>query len=335
MTYRVVVAADPVARVPAALAALDAMAVTIHITRQLDSSEARSQLRSADGLILLPQNYPPDFLEWAPRARVITFASTGYDGIDLAAAAARGTWVTHIPGYCTEEVATFTLTLLLALASGLVQQVELTRAGVWTPDPVRPLRRLAGQTLGLLGFGRIGQAVAQRARGFGLRLIAHDPMLDAATITAGGALPVDFETLLRESDFLSLHTYLDERTTHALNARTLALLKPTARLINTARGALVDEAALLEALDAGRLAGAALDVLSLEPPDPQHPLLHHPRVIITPHSAWCSEEAEAELWTRAAEEVARVLRGEQPLWPANRVVTPTFIPGQEEVRYAG
>jgi len=335
VTYRVVVAADPVARVPAVLAALDAMAVTVHIMRQLDSPEARSQLSSADGLILMPQSYPPDFLAWAPRARVITFASTGYDGIDLAAAAARGTWVTHIPGYCTEEVATFTLTLLLALASGLVRQVELTRAGAWTPDPVRPLRRLAGQTLGLLGFGRIGQAVAQRARGFGLRLIAHDPMLDAATITAGGALPVDFETLLRESDFLSLHTYLDERTTHALNARTLALLKPTARLINTARGALVDEAALLEALDAGRLAGAALDVLSLEPPDPQHPLLHHPRVIVTPHSAWCSEEAEAELWTRAAEEVARVLRGEQPLWPANRVVTPTLTPGQEEVRYAG
>lgn len=311
------------------------MKAVVHVVRQLDSPETRAQLRKADGLILMPQNFPPDFLEWTTRARVITFASTGYDGINLAAAAARGIWVTHIPGYCTEEVATFTLTLLLALASGLVPQVALTRAGAWSPDPVRPLRRLAGQTLGLLGFGRIGQAVAQRARGFGLRLIAHDPLLDAATIAAGGALPVDFETLLRESDFLSLHTYLSESNVHVLNARTLALLKPTARLINTARGALVDEAALLAALDAGRLAGAALDVLSVEPPDPQHPLLHHPRVIVTPHSAWCSEEAEAELWTRAAEEVARVLRGEPPEWPANRVATPRLAPAREEVSDTG
>lgn len=322
MKYRVVVAADPVARVPAVFPALDAIEAAVHVMRELDSPEARDRLRSADGLILTPQTIPPDFLERTPRARVITFASTGYDGINLAEAAARGIWVTHVPGYCTEEVATFTLTLLLALASGLVQQTALTRSGAWSPDPVRPLRRLSGQTLGLLGFGRIGRAVAHRARGFGLRIIAHDPLLDAATITAGGAQPVDFETLLRESDFLSLHTYLSESNAHLLNARTLALLKPTARLINTARGALIDEDALLAALDAGRLAGAALDVLSIEPPDPQHPLLHHPRVIVTPHSAWCSEEAEAELWTRAAEEVARVLRGEPPAWPANRVPPP-------------
>jgi D-3-phosphoglycerate dehydrogenase len=322
MTYHVVVAADPVSHVPAVFPALDAIQAAVHVVRQLDSPEARTQLRNADGLILMPQSIPPDFLEWTPRARVITFASTGYDGINLAEAAARGIWVTHVPGYCTEEVATFTLTLLLALASGLVRQAALTRTGVWSPDPVRPLRRLSGQTLGLLGFGRIGRAVAQRARGFGLRLIAHDPLLDAATITANGALPVDFETLLRESDFLSLHTYLTESNTQVLNAHTLALLKPTACVINTARGALIDEAALLAALDSGRLAGAALDVLSVEPPDPQHPLLHHPRVIVTPHSAWCSEEAEAELWTRATDDVARVLRGEPPQWPANRVAPP-------------
>lgn len=323
MNYRVVVATDSVTRVPAVFPALDAMQATVDVVRELDSPEACDRLRHADGLIVTPQNFPADFLERTPRARVITFASTGYDGINLEAAAARGVWVTHVPGYCTEEVATFTLTLLLALASGLLQQAALTRSGIWSPDPVRPLRRLSGQTLGLLGFGRIGRAVAQRARGFGLRILAHDPLLDAATISAGGALPVDFETLLRESDFLSLHTYLSDSNMHVLNARTLALLKPTARLINTARGALIDEAALLAALDAGRLAGAALDVLSIEPPDPQHPLLHHPRVIVTPHSAWCSEEAEAELWTRAAEDVARVLRGEPPEWPANRV-TPSI-----------
>ncbi len=314
MTYSIVVVADPASPVPEPWPALAGFEARLTVLRDLTTAEARAALGAAEACVLMPQALPADFLDRAPRARVFTFVSTGFDGLDLEAAAARGQWVTHVPGYCTEEVATFTISLLLAISRGLVRQVELTRAGAWTPDPVRPIHRLSTQTLGLIGYGRIGRAVAARARGFGLRLLVHDPYLaDPVDVPR-----VDLPTLLAESDYVSLHTYLDAGSRQLIDAAAIAQMKPGAYLINTARGALVDEAALVAALHTGRLAGAALDVLSVEPPRLHDPLLHHPRVIVTPHSAWCSEAAETELWQRAAEDVARVLRDERPAWPANQ-----------------
>lgn len=316
MTPSVVVIGDAASWMPAAWPAL--AGCNLYRTRALEAAETRAQLQAADAVIVMPLAFPADFLEWIPQARIVAFVATGFDGVDLEAAARRGVWVTHVPGYCTEEVATHTLTLLLALNQRLAEQTALVQRGVWDVAPARPIHRLRGQTLGLLGFGRIGQAVTDRARAFGLDVIAHDALVSAERLAAGGARPVTLDTLWEEADYLSLHTPLTEATRGIINAPTLARLKPAARLINAARGALVDEAALLAALDAGQLAGAALDVLAQEPPPPEHPLLHHPRVLVTPHSAWCSEEAEQELWDRAGADVARVLRGERPQWPANR-----------------
>jgi len=197
--------------------------------------------------------------------------------------------------------------------------VESTRNGEWTHRLVAPLRRLRGQTLGLLGFGRIGQAVATKASGLGLEIMAHDPYLDAQVIVAGDARAVDRETLLRESDYLSLHVPLNDTTQRFLDAQALALMKPTAFVINTARGGLVDEEALLHAVRSGQIAGAALDVLTVEPPPPDHPLLHEPRIMITPHSGWYSEDANHDVRVRASEEVVRVLRGERPRCPVNEI----------------
>ncbi len=182
-----------------------------------------------------------------------------------------------------------------------------------------PRRRLRGQTLGLLGFGRIGQAVAAKARGLGVELIVHDPFLNAQAIADAGARPVDRETLLRESDYLSLHAPLSEANRRFLDAAAFALMKPTAFVINTARGGLIDEEALLHAVQSGQIAGAALDVLTVEPPAPDHPLLHEPRVLITPHTGWYSEDANHDVRVRAAEEVVRVLSGDRPRCPVNQV----------------
>ncbi|MCB0144328.1 MAG: phosphoglycerate dehydrogenase, partial [Caldilineaceae bacterium] len=170
-----------------------------------------------------------------------------------------------------------------------------------------------------VGFGRIGQATASKGRGLGLRVLVYDPVLNEEATARIGVSAVDLQTLARESDYISLHTPLMDSTHHLVNDHFLALMKPTAYLINAARGPLVDEAALLTAVQRGQIAGAALDVLAVEPPAADSPLLSEPRILITPHSAWYSEEAKIEMRRRAAEEVVRVLRGERPRAPANEI----------------
>ncbi len=219
-----------------------------------------------------------------------------------------------------DEVSTHVIAFLLAHARGLPRIIDATRRGTWEHGPVRPLQRLKGQTLGLLGFGRIGRAVAAKGQGLGLEAIAYDAYVDTELMKAAGVQPVDWETLLRTSDYVSLHAPSTDETRHIIDAEALSLMKPTAFLINTARGALIDEDALLNGVRSGQIAGAALDVLTIEPPPPEHPLLHEERVWVTPHLAWYSEEAEVDLRARAAEEVVRVLRGEKPRSPVNQIV---------------
>jgi D-3-phosphoglycerate dehydrogenase len=285
----------------------------------LDSPEAGALIRQADALIVTTHRVSAELIASLERCRIISRAGTGLDAIDIPAATARGIWVAYVPDYSVDEVSSHAVGLLLAHARGIPRLVEATRAGIWTNQIVVPLRRLRGQTLGLLGFGRIGQAVAAKARGLGVEIIVHDPYLDGQVIADGGARPVDRETLLRESDYLSLHTPLTEANRRFIDAQALALMKPTAFVINTARGGLIDEEALLDAVRAGRIAGAALDVLTVEPPPPDHPLLHEPRIMITPHTGWYSEDANHDVRVRAAEEVVRVLRGERPRCPVNEI----------------
>ncbi|MEO7913236.1 MAG: NAD(P)-dependent oxidoreductase, partial [Roseiflexaceae bacterium] len=218
-----------------------------------------------------------------------------------------------------DEVSSHAIGLLLAHARAIPQLIDSARAGKWSNQAAIPRRRLRGQTLGLLGFGRIGQAVAAKARGLGLEIIVHDPFLDATAVATNGARAVDRETLLRESDYLSLHAPLNDGNRGFINASALALMKPTAIVINTARGGLIDEDALLAAVQSGQIGGAALDVLVVEPPAPDHPLLHEPRVMITPHTGWYSEDASYDVRVRAVEEVVRVLRGERPRCPVNEI----------------
>jgi|FLYN01.1.fsa_nt_gi D-3-phosphoglycerate dehydrogenase len=300
----------------AVLKSIDAR--VIH-SRNLNTPEALEAAKQADALMVTIQQVTADVLATLEKCKIISRVGTGLDAIDIPAATQRGIWVTNVPDYSVDEVSTHAMALLLAHARRIPDLVESTRRGSWDKMFVRPIQRLRGQTLGLLGFGRIGQAVASKARGFGLEIIVYDPYVDAQKLESMGVRPVDLDTLLRTSDYISLHAPLTESNQHIINEGALDKMKPTAFLINTARGALIDEDALLKALRSKQIAGAALDVFAVEPPPPDHPLLHEPRAMITPHIAWYSEAANHDVRVRGAEEVVRVLRGEKPIYPANSI----------------
>jgi D-3-phosphoglycerate dehydrogenase / 2-oxoglutarate reductase len=298
---------------------LAAVGVELVHVASLDAPEAGALIRQADALIVTTHPVRADLIASMERCKIISRAGTGLDAINIPAATAHGVWVAYVPDYSVDEVSSHAIGLLLAHARAIPQLIDAARAGQWSNQVAVPRRRLRGQTLGLLGFGRIGQAVAAKARGLGLEIIAHDPFLDAQTIAAAGARAVDRETLLHEADYLSLHAPLTDSNRRFLDAAALALMKPTAIVINTARGGLIDEEALLAAVRSGQIGGAALDVLVVEPPPPDHPLLHEPRVMITPHTGWYSEDASYDVRVRAVEEVVRVLRGERPRCPVNDI----------------
>jgi D-3-phosphoglycerate dehydrogenase / 2-oxoglutarate reductase len=250
------------------------------------------------------------------RCRIVVRYGVGVDNVDVAAATRAGVWVACVPDYCIEEVADHALALLLALNRRTHAFDTSVRDGHWGIPPGLPVHRLSTRTLGVAGFGRIGEALGRRAAALGLTVLAYDPARDPAEVRAAGADPVEFDALLEVSDYVSLHMP-GSADGPVLDPRRIALMKPGAALINVARGGLVDEAALIEALRSGPLSGAALDVAAAEPLTPPNPLLEAANVIVTPHAAWYSLEAVGDLRTKAAEEVARVLRDESPLHAVN------------------
>jgi D-3-phosphoglycerate dehydrogenase len=257
------------------------------------------------------------------RCRIISRFGTGVDNIDVRAATARGIPVANVPEFCTEEVANRAWTLLLACACQLLRLDHSVREGHWRLPGGADTLPIEGQTLGLVGFGKVARAVAHRARSFGMKVQAHDPFLSSSALEAEGATPADLETLLQTSDFISLHVPLTPETSHLIDQKALSMMKPTAVMINTARGGLIDEAALLEHLRQGLLAGAGLDVLESAPPARDHPLLANDRVILTPHSAAFTSAALERVRESAVDAVVRVLRGQQPL----HVVNPSVLGG--------
>ncbi len=247
-----------------------------------------------------------------PRLRVVGRAGVGIDNIDLEAARRLGVIVVHAPLAATISVAEHALALMFALARRLPTADAGLRRGEWRKGGLEG-SELFGKTLGLVGFGRIGRALGQRAAALGMRLMAFDPLLAPEAIRQAGASPVDLPTLLAEADYVSLHVPLEPSTRRLIGAAELARLRPGARLINTSRGGIVDETALLRALEDGRLAGAALDVFETEPPGPTA-LVTHPAVVVTPHIAAQTAEAQARASADVAAEVLAALRGDPLRW---------------------
>jgi D-3-phosphoglycerate dehydrogenase len=277
-------------------------------------------LADADGLVVRIAKVTADVIAKAPKLKVIGKHGIGIDNIDLDAATHRGIHVVFTPGSNQEAVAEHTLAFMLVLARKIEQVAALSRAGDFnTGRNVSPGIDLLGRTLGLVGMGRIGGRLAEICRAaFSMRVLAFDPYASPERARELGVeLVSSIDPVLAESDFVSIHAPLTPETHHVIDAARLKQMKPTAFLINCARGGLVDELALADALKAGTIAGAGIDVWAEEPPPTDHPLLHLPTCLVTPHVAGASLEARRETARMVAEETLRVLRGEAPRYSYN------------------
>jgi D-3-phosphoglycerate dehydrogenase len=298
-----------------ALAMLARLKPQMRYAASANAADILAVARDADAVLVTYAKLTGDLLRQLKRCRAIGRFGLGVDNIDLPAAAEMGITVTYVPDYCVREVSDHAMALLLALARKVTLSNSLVQAGRWEMPAVVPIHRLSECVLGLVGFGNIPRALAPKAQAFGLRVVVHDPYVTADVFATAGVEGVSFERLLEISDFVSVHAPSTPATRGLIGTEAFARMKPTALLINTARGPLVDEPALVAALDAGRIAGAALDVLATEPPAKDSPLRGRDNVILTPHTAFYSVEALNELLTKCASDVARVLTGEPPVYP--------------------
>lgn len=277
----------------------------LQIIGEYDALMVRSQTR-VDAAVV----------EAGKRLKVIGRAGVGVDNIDVDAATRRGIVVVNSPEGNTIAAAELTMAHLLALARYIPQADRSLRAGEWKRTQFVGVE-LSRKTLGIIGMGKIGREVARRARAFGMRLLVYDPFVAEAQVRQLGAEPVPLETLLRESDFITLHAPLTPDTRHMLNRETLALTKPGVRIVNCARGELIDPDALAELIESGHVAGAALDVFPTEPPPPDLKLLHQPQNVLTPHLGASTVEAQVKVAIDVAEQIVAVLQGGAPRSPVN------------------
>ena len=282
-----------------------------HFIYRGDRDALVAACREADAIVTDYVPFDRAALQGLERCRIISVAATGWDCVDVRAAADQDIRVSSVGEYCTDEVADHTLALLLALNRHLLKYHHQVQTGRdWRWNAVQGVQRLAGQILGLVGFGRIGQAVCRRALGFGLRVLACDPRVDDETVIRHGASPADLDALLAEADIVSLHCNLDAGNRGLLNRAAFARMRRKPLLLNVARGALIVEPDLVEALDRGLVAGAALDVLAEDSPDlARHPLAGRRDVLLTPHVAFYSESSLADLRRISVQNVRVFLEG--------------------------
>lgn len=279
-----------------------------------DPDRIEAAARRAVALITGYARIDGSLLDRLPEVRIVATMSAGVDTVDLDAARRRGVWVCNVPDAATEEVAVHALALMLALLRRLPEYQAHARAGGWGTDLPGPLHRPSTRTLGIVGLGRIGARLAALSRPVFGRILGADPLLPEASWPRG-VERVDLDPLIRQSHVVSLHVPLNEATRHLFDERRLRALPPGAVLVNCSRGEVVDEEALLACVDDGHLAGAGLDVLAAEPPSSESRLLHHPRVIVTPHVAYLSEKSRREYVLRAAQNVIAWYRTGRPLTP--------------------
>ncbi|MYB76812.1 MAG: C-terminal binding protein [Chloroflexi bacterium] len=265
-----------------------------------------------DGIMTCFASVTPAVVRASAQLKVIARYGIGVDNIAVDVATGRDVVVTNVPDYCVEEVAEHALALLFACARRLALYDRAVRDEHWNSKVGMPLFRISGKTLGIVGFGQIGRRVAAKAQALGLRVLAYSPHLTPKEAQQAGCRAVSLTELLEESDFVSLHLPLTPQSAQMFDRERFSQMKPGAIFINTSRGGLVESAALAEALESGHLAAAGVDVLPQEPPDPDEPLLRQDNLVVTPHIAFYSEESLAELQTRTAHSVARVLQGRMP-----------------------
>jgi D-3-phosphoglycerate dehydrogenase len=302
--------------------AVEASGGTLVVAQLMDEQELAELCREADGVLTVRGPITKRVIAAMERCRIIVRYGIGVDSIDIPAATERGIMVANVPDYCIDEVSDHALALLLMLSRQIIPAVALAKQESWSISKMPKLNRLRGQTCGLAGCGKIGSLLAGKAAALGMRILVYDPYLSESRSREVGADLVSFDALLARSDFISLHMPLNEATHHFFGEAPFAKMKSTACIINTARGGLIDEAALLAALDSGEIFGAGLDVMESETAFTPTgiALVNHPRVIVTPHTAWLSEEARATLQARAIAQVIACLKGETPYGLINRTL---------------
>jgi len=302
-----------------ALTALDAEIVEIEASSE---NEFIANAHNADAVYAKGRNFTKRMIDGLERCKIIALGTVGSDYVDVAAATAKGIPVTNIPDTFIEEVADHAMMLMLSAFRRLKIEDAMVREGRWRDGrPALNQPRLWGQTMGFIAFGHVARATAMRAKAFGLHLIAHDPYIEELVMSPYGVEPVTLEELLRRSDFISMHAPATADAHHMLTDKHFAMMKPSAIFINTGRGPTVDEAALIRALQEGRIAGAGLDVFEIEPPKPDNPLLKMDNVILTPHVASASARFDPARRRRVGQEIALALKG---MWPRS-AVNPTVL----------
>jgi D-3-phosphoglycerate dehydrogenase len=298
-----------------AKAALAKLNPTFQMSKSANADDILAVAKDADAILVTYAKLTRDILTQLTRCKAIGRFGLGVDNIDLVAAKEKGIAVNYVPDYCIREVSDHAMALLLSLIRKVPLSNKLVQSGRWEMPAVVPIRRIEGTTLGLIGLGHIPRLVAPKAKAFGMRVIAHDPFAKAELFKSVGVESVDLDTLYAQSDYISVHAPLTPQTRGMVNAAAFAKMKKGAYIVNTARGPLIDEPAMIAALDSGQLGGAGLDVVSAEPLARDSKLLGRDNVIISPHTAFYSIEALNELQTKCASDVARVLSGEKAVYP--------------------
>ncbi|MEE9199361.1 MAG: C-terminal binding protein [Dehalococcoidia bacterium] len=301
----------------AELAKIGAEIIPVHCTTEEEVIEAG---RDVEGILNIKAPIRRKAVQGLERCRVIVRYGVGLDTLEPEAATERGIVIANVPDFCMEEVSNHAMMMLLACAKKLGRLNAWVKEGHWGRELLKPMGAIHGQTLGLVGCGNIARATAVKARAFNMEVLGYDPFIDPSVPRASGIEVVGLQELLERSDYVSLHTPLTPETRHLMGEKELQLMKPSAFLINTSRGPVVNEGALIKALQEGWIAGAGLDVFEREPIDPDSPLLKMDNVVVTPHTASYSDAAFDELHHRVAEEMVRVLTGHWPLHLVNPAV---------------
>jgi len=286
-------------------------------------AEVLAAIQDADVIVVNMVKMTPGIIGKLAKCRVIIRHGAGFDNVDQAACTARGIPLAYVPDYCMDEVAEQAIALLFACARQVPQSRKILddsiARGQWDFTPLAKCFRMHGKVLGIVGCGRIGSKLFLKMRHFGFKqILVCDPYLSAERLQELGIEIVPREKVFRESDYITVHTPLNAETRHIVNAETLGLMKPTAYLVNTSRGPMVDHQALAEALKAKRIAGAGIDVYDTEPPESSYPLLGLANAILTPHLAWYSEDAAWDIRYKIVEDIDRALQGKTPRYCVNK-----------------
>jgi D-3-phosphoglycerate dehydrogenase / 2-oxoglutarate reductase len=299
---------------------LDRLGIELTYAQCKTEDEVIEACKDADALL---NQYAPitrKVIENLEKCKVVARYGIGFNTVDIEAATEKGIIVANVTDYCLDEVSDHAVALLLSSARKITKMDKAVRSGTWDFKVAVPIFRLRGRILGLIGFGNIPQTVASKAQAFGLEVIAYDPFIPESVASQMNVELVSLEELCKRSDYVSVHVPLNKHTEGMISHEQFSRMKPEAFIINTARGPVIDEAALIQALQDGKIAGAGLDVLEVEPIREDNPLLQMDNVILNPHSAFYSVEAEAELKRKTAQNVADVLSGYFPSYVVNKDV---------------